>query len=144
MDKLQKCPNLKCDFIERNQFWAGKPHDKDIVRDYEENLARCHFTMCNRGAGNFTMRFYQALSIGKIPILVDTDMVFPFENEIPWDEICVRSTNEDDLITKTIQFYHSRDIEQTQKLCYDMYHKFFDREYYFTRIIKEVAVKYSS
>ena len=40
------------------------------------------FTFCYRGAGNFSYRFYETLMMGRIPILVNTDCVFPFEDKV--------------------------------------------------------------
>lgn len=138
LNALRKCPDVVCDFIEREQFWGGKPHDPVLVREFRKNMLSAHFNMCSRGAGNFSIRFYQSLSVGRVPILMDTDMILPFEDEIPWDEICVRSSvNEEDLIQKMLTFYHSRDIEKTQQQILDIYDKYFDQEAYFTCMVKK-------
>lgn len=135
---LRECPDVECIFIERDQFWGGKPHDPTLVDDFQKNMLQCHFNMCSRGAGNFSIRFYQALSIGRIPIFMDTDMILPFEDEIPWDQICVRSAiSEKDLVEKMIVFYHTHDMEETQKKILQIYDNFFDRERYFTRMVVE-------
>ena len=39
-----------------------------------------------RGAGNFSYRFYEALSFGRIPILIDTDTLLPLQTKIEWSE----------------------------------------------------------
>ena len=36
------------------------------------------------GGGNFSLRFYEALSCGRIPVFVDTDCVLPFHDTIDW------------------------------------------------------------
>ena len=35
------------------------------------------------------MRLNEVMSMGRIPIQIDTDMVFPFESEIDWEKHCV-------------------------------------------------------
>lgn len=40
--------------------------------------------MCVRGAGNFSYRFYETMCLGKIPIVIDTDIDLPFEDFIDY------------------------------------------------------------
>jgi hypothetical protein len=42
-----------------------------------------------RGAGNFSYRFYEVLAAGRIPLLLDTRCVLPFDDEIEWRQHCV-------------------------------------------------------
>jgi len=87
---LEEDENIETDYIIRKYFWAnGVPKDV-AVRDHYNNIERNLFTLCTRGSGNFSMRFNEVLSMGRIPIHVDTDMVLPFESVIDWDKHCVR------------------------------------------------------
>ena len=90
--------NVISNFIIRNKFWGGKPHDPKIISEFQDNMQSSHFNICNRGAGNFSMRFYQTLSCGRIPILLNTDMVLPFENEINWNDSIVIAESEEELV----------------------------------------------
>lgn len=83
-------------YIERDQFWGGCVDDPQLRREFEDNLLSAHFIPCNRGNGNFSMRFYQALSAGRTPVLVDTDMRFPYEDRIDWDRYIVRGADEEE------------------------------------------------
>jgi hypothetical protein len=48
------------------------------------------FIFCYRGAGNFSYRFYETLMMGRIPILINTDCVFPFDSKVDIRDIaCV-------------------------------------------------------
>src|SRR5690606_19049993 len=42
------------------------------------------YVLCVRGAGNFSVRFYETLLMGRIPIFVNTDCLLPFEDKINW------------------------------------------------------------
>ncbi len=53
---------IKSNFIIRKSFWGGKPHDPKLINDFKNNIITSHFNVCNRGNGNFSMRFYQTLS----------------------------------------------------------------------------------
>jgi len=58
--------------------------------EYLESLERNLFTLAPRGDGNYSLRFYETLSMGRLPILIDTDMELPLEREIPYDSFIVR------------------------------------------------------
>ena len=85
--------------------------------EFISNIEASHFTLCDRGAGNFSIRFYQVLACGRIPALVDTGMMLPFENEIPWKSLVVWGKNAKDLANNIIDFYNSHDIVEAQQAC---------------------------
>lgn len=60
-----------------------------LRRHYLDNLLRSPYSLCVRGQGNYSLRFYEALCCGRIPVFVDTDCVLPLEDVINWKEYCV-------------------------------------------------------
>lgn len=111
LKKAERRGVVKTDFITRTQFWGGsmglnrrrvealvgkvtgKPpqaavtdfqRQKQVYGEFVENLVGNDYTLAARGAGNFSYRFYEALAAGRIPILVDTDVKLPFEDQIEW------------------------------------------------------------
>ena len=127
IDKLNSSEFITPNFITKQSFWGGKPHDKDLIDYFKNNILQSHFTLSNRGAGNFSMRFYQVLSLGRIPILLDSDMVFPFEDEINWDQYLIRAKTEKELVAKIPTWWNPKtndeiiQIEQKCKQIYDDY-----------------------
>ena len=89
LDAFAASPDVQTDFIIRHQFWGGKPFDEALMVEFRNNLRNNAYTIASRGAGNFSMRFYQALSVGRIPVLLDTDMVLPFEEKIDWNRYII-------------------------------------------------------
>ena len=78
---------VKTNFIYRNQYRAGARSDEDLERtttEYYENILNSDYVLCVRGAGNFSVRFYETLMMGRIPIFVNTDCLLPFEDQINW------------------------------------------------------------
>jgi hypothetical protein len=53
------------------------------------NILGNDYTLCVRGAGNFSTRFYETLSAGRIPLMIDTRCVLPFADRIDWQRHCV-------------------------------------------------------
>jgi hypothetical protein len=118
-------------FIIRNNFWGGKPHDSNIINDFLNNIKYSHFNICNRGNGNFSMRFYQVLSCGRIPILLNTDILLPFEDEIDWDNIIIFANTEEELIEKIV---NCSNIIEKQLKCKEIYQTYFAGTKFLDRI----------
>lgn len=80
-----------CDFIIRQGYYYSTSYvNATTKRDYYSNIANSRFVLCIRGAGNFSYRFYEALNMGRIPILIDTDIELPFERIIDWSKFIIK------------------------------------------------------
>lgn len=93
LKKLQEDARIRTDFIFRKSYRAGAKTEDDRVRTHLEflrNMEKAPYTFCLRGNGNFSVRFYEALAMGRIPVLVDTDCRLPLPTLIDWDKHCVK------------------------------------------------------
>jgi len=132
LDRFRNDPRFQTLYVEHGHFAAG-------TREmYMENILNSHFTICDRGAGNFTMRFWHVLSLGRVPILVEDDMVWPFVREIDWDTICVRTQDPLDLLEKTLAFYHTHPPEEVQQLCRETYQRHFSQKNYLDKVLSTI------
>ncbi len=137
---FKKSNRVESNFIIRDKFWGGDPHNSQLVDEYEANIKSSQFVLCNRGRGNFSMRFYQTLAFGRIPVLVNTDMVLPFENEIPWKDLIVFEKSEKKCLEKVIEIHKKDEITHRQKLCREFFDKFFHKDVVFSKLL-ESALK---
>ena len=48
-------------------------------RDFLANMLDSDYVLCVRGDGNWSIRLYEALCLGRIPVIVDTDLVMPYD-----------------------------------------------------------------
>jgi len=87
--KLQESRSIDSDFIIRDGFWAPGVLKEKAIEEFNNNIRRSLYGFCCRGAGNFSFRFGEILSHGRIPILIDTDCSIPYENSIDWKEHAV-------------------------------------------------------
>lgn len=85
---------LPTNFIIRENFWGGDIWGSKVRSEYINNTLNSDIIICLRGAGNFSYRFYETLCLGRIPLVVDTDLVFPFEDFINYDEKIIRINND--------------------------------------------------
>ncbi|MDJ1175487.1 exostosin domain-containing protein [Roseofilum capinflatum] len=90
MQILEKDARIKTDFMGRGQVGMGPKEQGQRRKQFLQNLQNNAYALCSRGTDNYSWRFYEALSLGKIPILIDTDCVLPLEDEIAWDDVIVR------------------------------------------------------
>ena len=94
MRSLRKDARVETRFILRDNFFAGvadhSPDAQDRVRKaYLQNLVESDYVLCARGGGNYSYRFYETLAAGRIPLLLDTNCVLPFDFAIDYDEHAV-------------------------------------------------------
>lgn len=94
MRVLAGVQDIKTHFIVRRSFSGNsKTIDLDTDRarrEYVDSIAASDYVLAPKGDGNFSVRFYEALSLGRLPILIDTDTPLPLEHEIQYDRFIVR------------------------------------------------------
>ena len=98
MKVLAASPLLTTRFISRARYRDGATDDEmreQSSREFYQNIAETDYTLCVRGGGNFSKRFYETLAMGRIPALVDTDCLLPFEPDLPWHDYIVRVSSDD-------------------------------------------------
>ncbi len=59
-------------------------------KEYLNSIAEADFVLAPKGDGNYSNRFLKTLAFGRIPVLVDTEVVLPLENVIDYSKIVVR------------------------------------------------------
>ena len=64
------------------------------------------FIFCYRGVGNFSYRFFEILMMGRIPIIVDTDCVYPFSEKYGLENIGLIIKNEENLVDEIKEYYN--------------------------------------
>ena len=87
LKRLKQASFAETNFILRKKYRAGITEHKDTHRttlEFYNNLKDSDYVVCVRGAGNFSVRFYETLAMGRIPVFINTDCALPFENEIDW------------------------------------------------------------
>lgn len=136
---LKKNAQIKTNFIFRSHYRAGA-NDKELreitSRDFFKNINSNAYTFCLRGAGNFSVRFYETLAMGRIPFLIDTDFRLPLEHLINWEKHCVITTAKD-FEQKLIDFHKNitdDDFQQMQINNRNLWLNHLNREDYFNEI----------
>ena len=95
-----KCTDaIRTNFIIRSSYSGHKNtinvDPETARREYRDNMLQSDLALCVKGDGNFSYRFYEALSLGRIPLLIDTDCALPFAEKIDYDSFILRVTFQD-------------------------------------------------
>jgi hypothetical protein len=93
LNLLEKDKAINTNFVVRDKYRAGvsaKSKDADTIeREFFQNIYESDYVVCVRGYGNWSVRLYETLACGRIPIFVDTDCVLPYDFAVDWKRYCV-------------------------------------------------------
>jgi hypothetical protein len=143
--KLKHNHQIDTRFIIRNDFWGGaykktgglKPEEAKKVRtEYANNLISGDYALVTRGNGNFSFRFYEIFSLGRIPVFINTDACLPFEEFIDYKSLCVWVELEElkDIDKKLINYHRNIDLEtlaRKQKLIRQIWEEWLSPDGFF-------------
>jgi len=92
VEHLEKHASIQTNFIIRKAYRAGAKSaaaKKQTTEEYYRNMMESDYIVCVRGNGNFSARLYETLAMGRIPIIVNTDCVYPWDDLLDWKKIGV-------------------------------------------------------
>ncbi|MFD2727421.1 hypothetical protein [Hyunsoonleella rubra] len=140
--KLQGGNHFKTNFILRDKYRAGVSGENEKVnttKEFYQNIFDNLYTFCIRGLGNFSVRFYETLAVGRIPILINTDCRLPLDAMINWEEhaIILDSSGNTPIETQILNFHNSKTndelvgIQNSNRLLWETHLR---RHSYFVKI----------
>ncbi|QQG37897.1 MAG: exostosin family protein [Candidatus Kaiserbacteria bacterium] len=90
---LRRSRLVKANIISRGSYSGSTvTMEKDpetLRREFVENLASSDYALDIRGDANASTRFYEAISLGRVPLFIDTARVMPLEDVIDYRAFCV-------------------------------------------------------
>jgi len=149
---LESHRDIKSEFIVYDKFWGGLGDDAKFAavtdkqarrHSYVVNMVNSDYILCLRGAGNFTMRIYETLCTGGIPLLVETDTVLPFDDEIDWGKYAVIVRERDiSRIGDILYRFHSgltqQAFEERQRACRALWEEYLSPHGFFRNVQKRL------
>jgi len=123
---------LETNFNIRDIFAVGTiGKQKKLRNEFINNIISSDYTFCYRGAANYSLRFYETLCLGRIPLFINTDCKLPFENKIDWKNLCL--------------WIEERQIKNISEIILDFHNshtknQFIDKQIY----CREIWLKYLS
>jgi len=113
LDIIRKSKVINKSLLVRT-FYSGHKNTISISpekarEDFLDNLNGGDLALSIKGDGNYSVRFYEILSAGRVPIFVDTGCVLPLEDKLNYGEFMLR-----------IDY---KDIDRLDKIIYDFWLK---------------------
>lgn len=91
----QLSKRIETEVVIRSSFSARykNPSLSEHSMAFQEQLNRSDYILCPRGFGNTSMRFYEALSAGRTPILIESNGRLPFASAKPNSKFKILKVN---------------------------------------------------
>ncbi len=133
IDIFNKSKLVIPNFIIRSSYSASeKTIELDAIKareEYRNNMIQSDFILAPKGDGNFSVRFYEALSLGRVPILIDTDCPLPMEEKIDYSKFVLKVDHKDiNKIDKIVADFYSNlsddewlNMQREAKKVFDQY-----------------------
>lgn len=90
VDVLAGSDAVRTNFLVRTSYSANmKTAEKDVTvlrKEFVDNILGSDYVLDVRGDANESTRLYEALSLGRIPIIVDTERHLPFREQIRYED----------------------------------------------------------
>jgi len=144
---LQKSDVVQPHFIIRSSYSGHiktiKTDVEQTRKDYVHNMMDSDYALIVKGDGNYSYRFYEALSLGRIPVLLDTDCILPLEDRIDYDSFVLRvdyknMAHLDAIIAQHYRSLSNKDFQNMQKMARDAYQQYLSVQSYFRFITEHI------
>lgn len=103
------------------------------------NINKCDYSLCVRGTGNYSGRFYMALNAGRIPVVLDTDIVIPWEDKFHIIKIPLHSLEKiGEIILEHFEQISEEELKTMKLENRAAYHSFIAPEKFFINFLNNL------
>lgn len=97
------------------------------------------FALAVRGYANYSIRLYEIMSLGKIPLYIDTGAKLPFEDQIDYKKLFIIVPGNDmkhmERYINTYIARHGHEIASIQQQIRETYEQYFTIKNYHLKVI---------
>jgi len=139
LNKISSFHGIKTDFIRRTTYATGIKNNNEQNRlEFIMNIIDNDYTVCMRGGGNYSIRLYETLCLGRVPIFINTDCKLPFEEKINWKDICIwieidQISHISEIILESHQSMTQSQFSEKQVYCRELWLKYFSNEGFYNQ-----------
>jgi hypothetical protein len=114
-----------------------------VRQEYFQNMIDSDYILCCSGYENYSIRLYETLSCGRIPVFINTDCVLPYDFAIDWKKYCVWvDRSELSLIGEKILDFHNnlstQEFIDLQHECRQFWEKWISPEGFFSNFYRHL------
>jgi hypothetical protein len=111
--------------------------DTALEREYKEALAQSKFSLCPSGSGPNSIRIWEAMSFGSIPVILADTLVMPTIRTMAWsDAVIFWKEGEIDELYAHLKSISKEEMESKSKACLELFATYFSDEA-FCRVLFE-------
>ena len=124
----------------KNYYCQDEQNRIFLENRFIENINKCDYTLCVRGTGNYSGRFYMALNAGRIPIVLDTDVVIPYEDRLNIIKIPLHSLHQiGDIVLEHFENVTDTELKYMKLQNREIYNQLLAPEKFFDNFVRTVA-----
>lgn len=143
LEALTKDPRVTDLFDITNQlqdyYNPANLNRKLLEQKFITNMGGCLYNLCVRANGNYTSRFYMALIAGRIPLVLDTDGIFPWEEKLHMVKVPVQQLERiGDFVLEHFERYSDRALMSMQQENREVYQKYMAPHKFIPNFIESV------
>lgn len=141
---FEKSSLTETDFIIRQKYRGGAVTEEQrllTALEFYENMRDTDYTLCLRGVGNFSVRIYETLAMGRIPVFVNTDCILPYDQFIDWKSHMVwidenDLSKADEILSDFNSSIHPDDFASLQIVNRELWEKYLSLDGFYSHLSK--------
>ena len=104
-------------------FDKSPEEQSSLEKSYKSILSQSIFSLCPRGTGPSTIRIWDSLAMGSIPVIIADDLKLPLNDRVAWGDIIYRVKEGE--LSNILHLVSPLNIENKSSLCLNLFNKFF-------------------
>jgi len=145
LEVFRKSEYFKANYLIRQKYRGGvqtAENRKKTTDEYYQNQLDANLVICVRGVGNFSLRFYETLAMGRIPIFIDTDSPLPEIGGKDWNDyiIWVDSTEIEKAPVIAKNWLAKRNLLEQQKKNRELWKTHFKLDGFWLNEINKIVI----
>lgn len=142
LKRLADHPDIETHFNLRRAFAQGtRQNDPNARLEFIQNIYNTDYTLCIRGSANYSLRLYETMCLGRIPLFLNTDCILPFEEQIDWKgAVAWIEESEETRIAEALLDFHKSltpdEFKERQHYCREIWLKYLSKEGYERELTK--------
>ncbi|WP_319421887.1 exostosin domain-containing protein [Pleurocapsa sp. FMAR1] len=156
LSNLAKSSLIETKFITRQHFafaskaLQGSSLEAEKIKmaqklrmEYFQNMIDSDYVVCCSGYENYSIRLYETLSCGRIPVFINTDCVLPYDFAIDWKKYCVWVDQSElsSIAEKIVDFHNNLSAEEfvnLQHRCRELWEQLISPEGFFSNLYRHL------
>lgn len=133
LSALSRSSRVETNFLIRKSYSGNvrtaEKSTEELRHEFVDNIEHTDCTLCQKGDANQSTRVFEVLSMGRVPLIIDTECVFPLENRISYRDFCIFVDNTDikktaDIIADAYAGMTTEQFEGMQRKAREVYEKY--------------------